>query len=211
MDGTPFPRPLCHTYPVFSLIRPTPAAIDSAIAIARDLPAATPALLTLHRGPIAPEPPRGFVHDVSCTEIGRGRQVFQRACQAFSTWAHFDLGWVRVANPAAPIRSGTIVAIEIHAAGLWSLNLSRIDETVNTPTLFGFIYATTRVHVEEGRERFLLGFDPNTEVVTYSIEAISRPRHPLAQLAYPFTRLMQHRFAGESHLRMRHAVEPHSD
>ncbi len=87
----------------------------------------------------------------------------------------------------------------------------RIDETVNTPTLFGFIYATTRVRVEEGRERFLLGFDPNTEVVTYSIEAISRPRHPLAQLAYPFTRLMQHRFAGESHLRMRHAVEPHSD
>jgi uncharacterized protein (UPF0548 family) len=195
---------------MFHFKRPTPAAIDNAIATTRDLPAATPALLTLLGGPIAPVPPRGFVHDVSSTEIGHGREVFENARRAFSTWAHFDLGWVRVANPAAPIRSGSMVVVEVHAAGLWSLNLSRIDETVNTSTLFGFIYATTRLHVEQGRERFLIGFDPNTEVVTYSIEAISRPRHPLAQLAYPFTRLMQHRFAGESHLRMRRAVYPES-
>jgi uncharacterized protein (UPF0548 family) len=191
---------------VFQLTQPTAAVIDNAVAAARNLPAATPALLTLLRGPIAPQPPRGFVHDVSCTEIGNGIDVFQRARQAFSNWDHFDLGWVRVANPATPIRSGSVVAVEVHAAGLWSLNLSRIDETVDSPTLFGFIYATTRLHVEQGRERFLLGFNPHTEVVSYQIEAISRPRHALARLAYPFTRLMQHKFAGESHLRLRRAV-----
>ena len=128
-----------------------------------------------------------------------------------SQWAQFDLGWVRVANPKVPVRAGSIVAVEAHTLGLWSLSLCRITETVSTPHLFGFIYATTHLHVEEGRERFLLIYDTDTGTVTYSIEAISRPRHPLAKLAYPFTRLMQLRFAGDSHLRLRQAVNPDLD
>lgn len=195
---------------MFSLSRPTQAAIDRSIAEAHELPPATPALLTLLDGPIAPEPPRGFVHDVSSSELGSGSEIFERASQALSRWEHFDLGWVRVANPAVPVRSGSTVAIEAHTIGLWSVSFSRITETISTPHLFGFIYATTRMHVEEGRERFLLMFDPVTEVVTYVIEAISRPRHPLAKFAFPVTRVMQLRFAGESQLRLRQAVNPES-
>jgi uncharacterized protein (UPF0548 family) len=193
---------------VFSLTKPTEAVIGRKLAAAQDLPAATPALLTLLNGPIALPPPRGFVHDVSNSELGQGSEVFERACQALAQWVPFDLGWVRIANPTAPVRSGNIVAIEAHTLGLWSLSFCRITETVSTPYLFGFIYATTRMHVEEGRERFLLMLDPATGAVTYSIEALSRPRHPLAKLAYPFTRLMQLRFAGDSHLRLRQAVNP---
>jgi uncharacterized protein (UPF0548 family) len=192
---------------VFSLTRPTPAAIEQKIEAALYLPNATPALLTLLDGPIAPQPPRGFVHDASNSELGRGPEVFARACQAFSQWAQFDLGWVRVANRTVPVRSGSIVAVEAHTLGLWTLSLSRITETVSTPYLFGFIYSTTRMHVEEGRERFLLMLDPVTEAVTYSIEAISRPRHRLAKLGYPITRIMQLRFAGDSHLRLREIVK----
>jgi uncharacterized protein (UPF0548 family) len=191
---------------VFSLVRPTQAAIDRKIVAARNLPPATPALLTLLDGPIAPEPPRGFVHDASNSELGHGSEVFECAREAFAHWAQFDLGWVRVANPEVPVRSGSIVAIEAHTLGLWSVSLSRITETVSTPYLFGFIYATTSMHVEEGRERFLLMLDPVSEVVTYSIEAISRPRHPLVKLANPVGRIMQLRFTGESHLRLRQAV-----
>jgi uncharacterized protein (UPF0548 family) len=192
---------------VFSLTRPTQAAIDQKIAAAHDLPPATPALLTLLNGPIAPQPPRGFDHDVSTTELGHGPEVFERASEAFSRWAQFDLGWVRVANPAAPIRSGSIVAVEAHTIGLWSLSMNRVTETVSTPYLFGFIHATTRTHVVEGRERFLLMLDPATGVVTYSIEAISRLRHPLANLGYPFARVMQLRFAQDSHLRLQREIE----
>ena len=121
-------------------------------------------------------------------------------------WAQFDLGWVSVANPAAKIAPGEIVAVLARAAGLWSLNLSRIVETIDTPTRFGFLYATTAMHVEEGQERFVVEFDEEHSSVTYLIEAVSRPRHPLAQLAYPFTRAMQHRFRKESQQRMHEAV-----
>lgn len=121
-------------------------------------------------------------------------------------WAQFDLGWVSVANPAAKIAPGEIVAVLARAAGLWSLNLSRIVETIDTPTRFGFLYATTAMHVEEGQERFLIEFDDEHSSVSYLIEAVSRPRHPLARLAYPLTRAMQRRFQNESHQRMHSAV-----
>lgn len=121
-------------------------------------------------------------------------------------WAQFDLGWVSVANPAAKIAPGEIVAVLARAAGLWSLNLSRIVETIDTPTRFGFLYATTAMHVEEGQERFVVDFDEEHSSVTYLIEAVSRPRHPLARLAYSFTRAMQHRFRKESQQRMHEAV-----
>jgi uncharacterized protein (UPF0548 family) len=74
---------------------------------------------------------------------------------------------------------------------------------VDHPSRFGFLYTTTAVHVEEGQERFLIDLNAETEAVTYTIEAVSRPRHPAARFAYPFTRAMQHRFAKDSHARMK--------
>lgn len=93
-----------------------------------------------------------------------------------------------------------------HTARVWSLNFSRILETVDTPSRYGFLYATTKMHVENGQERFLLEFDEEHGTVTYVIEAFSKPRHPLARGAYPFTRAMQHRFARESHAKMKSAM-----
>ena len=118
----------------------------------------------------------------------------------------FNLGWVRVANHEAPIAFGQIVAVEVRALGLWSLNLSRIAEVVDTPTQLGFLYATTALHVEEGEERFLLEFDAATGNVWYQLEAASRPRNALARLGYPITRAFQHKFARDSHQSMRNAV-----
>ncbi len=114
----------------------------------------------------------------------------------------FDLGWVRVANPNASIAPEQIVAVEAHSLGLWTLNLSRITETVDTPTRFGFLYATTEMHVEQGEERFLLELDAATGKVCYDLEAVSRARDPLARLGFPVTRAFQHRFARDSHRRM---------
>ena len=115
----------------------------------------------------------------------------------------FNHGWTRVANPAAKIEIGQIIAMQAHTLGLWTLNMSRIVETVDTPTRFGFLYATTPMHVEQGAERFLLEFNPTTSEVHYVLEAISRPRHILAHLGLPLSRHFQHQFARESHNRMR--------
>lgn len=146
--------------------------------------------------------PFGFVRDFSRSKIGHGEAAFAVAKLAFARWAMFDLGWARVTNPSALIAPGQIVAVEVHSLGLWSLNLSRIVEAIDTPTRFGFVYSTTRMHVEEGEEFFLLEFEPSTGDLSYQLEAASRPRNPLAKLGYPVTRALQHRFARESHRRM---------
>ena len=98
---------------------------------------------------------------------------------------------------------GELVAVEAHTALLWSISFNRIVEIVDTPTRFGFMYTTTAFHVEEGQERFVVEFDMQSDSVHYLIEAVSRPRHILARIGYPFSRAMQHRFAKDSHARMR--------
>lgn len=147
--------------------------------------------------------PFGFVHDHSRSCIGNGEPAFETAKQAFQKWAMFNHGWTRVANPTATIQIGQIIAMEAHTLGLWTLNMSRIMETVNTATRFGFLYATTPMHVERGSERFLLEFDPITGDVHYVLEAISRPRHVLACLGWPLSRHFQHQFVRASHKRMK--------
>ena len=191
---------------MFSFTRPTADAIKQHLAAAVRFPPSLSCLLTLQLGLKAPRPPVGFAHDSSRTRIGQGERTFLRAKRAFEEWAPFDLGWVAVANPSAAISTGQIVAVEAHTLGLWSLSLSRIMQVLDSPTSFGFLYSTTPLHVEEGEERFLLTFDPESGDVWYELEAVSRPRHPLAYFGYPITRSFQHKFARESHRRMKEAV-----
>lgn len=165
-----------------------------------------PQFLDLENGLKVAEIPRGLAHDHLKTRLGTGRQAFEGAARAFESWALFDLGWVRVVNPAARIDLGQIVAVQVRALGLWSLNLSQIVQVVRGPHCFGFLYKTTPHHVEEGEERFLLRLDPESGAVWYELEAVSRPRNLLARLGFPVTRAYQHRFARESHGRMREAV-----
>jgi len=117
----------------------------------------------------------------------------------------------RVANPGAGINIGEIVAVEVHALGLWSVNYSRILYVIDEPTRFGFAYGTTPMHVERGEERFLLEYDPTSGAVFYDLLAICQPAHWMAKLAYPYTRSRQHKFARNSHNHMQsllHYVTP---
>lgn len=107
--------------------------------------------------------------------------MFAAAREAFQRWEQFDLGWVQVMNPTANIAPGQLVAVEAHTDCFWSVNINRIVEVVDSRTYLGFLYATTAYHVEEGRERFIIEFDPKDESVSYLIEAVSRPRHVLAR------------------------------
>jgi len=191
---------------VFTLTQPSAAAIENQIAAAQFLPADTPQFLSISHGLIPAQLPFGFVHDRSRTRIGQGlnqgQAAFAAAKRAFAQWAPFDLGWARVANPQALVETGQIIAVEVQSLGLWTLSLSRITQTVDSATRFGFVYSTTRMHVEQGEERFLIEFDPATRDVWYDLEAVSRPRHPLARIGYLVTRAFQHRFARDSHRRM---------
>jgi uncharacterized protein (UPF0548 family) len=197
-----------YTGSVFRLFRASEDEKQELLATASEALASSPHLLTVAEGSIG-SPPDGFVHDLSRSEIGRGLHAFVVAREAFQRWEQFDLGWVQVVNPAAKIAPGALVAVEAHTACLWSVSFSRIAEVLNSPTRFGFMYTTTALHVEEGQERFVIDYDLESESVSYLIEAVSRPRHPLARLGYPFSRTMQHRFARDSHTRMQRRVLDH--
>lgn len=190
---------------MFRLTRANEDEREKLLAAARQLPPSSPDVLTLTDGPVG-APPWGFAHDLSRSQIGRGQQAFAAAREAFQRWEQFNLGWVRVANSIPKIIPGEVVAVEAHTACLWSINFSRVAEIVDSPTRFGFMYTTTALHIEEGQERFVVEFELESGSVLYLIEAISRPRHILARIGYPFSRAMQHRFARDSHARMRRCV-----
>ena len=194
---------------MFRFTRANAQEREKLLAVALHAPPSSPHLLTIAGGSLG-NPPQGFAHDSSLSGIGRGEQAFSAAREALRRWKQFDLGWVRIANPVPRILPGELVAVEAHTAWLWSINFSRIVEIVDTPTRFGFLYTTTALHVEEGQERFVVEFDAETESVLYLIEAVSRPRHILVRAGYPFSRVMQHRFARESRARMRRYVKESS-
>jgi uncharacterized protein (UPF0548 family) len=176
------------------------------MAAARGAPLSSPHLLTLESGPLG-TPPTGFVHDRSRNCIGQGERVYAAARALFRRWEQFNLGWVQVASPLPQVLPGELVAVEAHTLCLWSVNISRIVEVVDSPTRFGFMYTTTAFHVEEGQERFIIEFDMESESVFYLTEALSRPRDIVARIGYPFARAMQHRFARNSHSRMKRSVQ----
>jgi uncharacterized protein (UPF0548 family) len=190
---------------MFRLVRASERQKKALIAQAQLAPSASPQLLTLANGPVG-TPPRGFAHDISRTRIGRGLRAFAEARTAFQRWEQFDLGWACIANGAPRLAPGELVAVESCTAWLWAISINRIIEVVDTPTRFGFLYATTSIHVEEGQERFIIERDSQGETVSYLIEAISRPRAMLARIGYPFTRAMQHRFARDSRARLARTV-----
>lgn len=193
---------------MFRLSRPAPAEIARQIEIANQVSVVS-RILARASG-LSAQLPRHFAHDHRRSCIGTGAVVFAAAKQAFAQWKMFDVGWARVANPEAEIAVGQIVTVEARSLGLWTLNLSRIVEVIDLPDLYGFIYATTELHVECGEERFLLEFDAASGDVWYDLEAVSRPRSWLALAGLPVTRGFQHRFARESHRRIRKLVSPTS-
>jgi uncharacterized protein (UPF0548 family) len=52
-------------------------------------------------------------------------------------------------------------------------------------------------HVERGEERFTVEWQAD-DSVWYDICAFSRPKHPLARLGFPVTRMLQKRFVRDS-------------
>jgi uncharacterized protein (UPF0548 family) len=137
--------------------------------------------------------------------LGRGEAAFHTAKNALVRWASFELSWVRPYPQAAPAK-GILIAIVVHVAGLWWKNVSRVIYTVDETGAFGFAYGTLSTHAERGEELFRVELSPETEEVTYRIQAFARPRHPLARLAAPLARATQRRFGNDSIAAMRRQV-----
>jgi uncharacterized protein (UPF0548 family) len=117
----------------------------------------------------------------------------------------FDIPWLRLCWPDAPIQPGTTVAILVSHFGFWSLNAARIVYVIDEPARFGFAYGTLRDHAESGEERFSIEMLSDGSV-WYDLYALSRPRAFAAKLGYPIARSLQRRFARDSLIAMQRAV-----
>jgi uncharacterized protein (UPF0548 family) len=159
------------------------------------------------------EPPLGYAVAHRRDRLGEGAAAFELACQAIRTWKMFDLGWVELCWPNAPIALDTTVGVLIRAGGLWWLSCARIvyvlDEVEPTAEIrrrFGFAYGTLPDHAERGEERFCVEWHTDGSV-WYDLFSFSQPRHWLATLGGPVTRRLQYRFGTDSLAAMQRAVQ----
>jgi uncharacterized protein (UPF0548 family) len=157
------------------------------------------------------QPPAGYNVDHNCVKLGVGKETYARARSALQAWKQFDLGWVTIVPPGKPLQVGTTVAVRANVFGLWWLNAARIvytvDEQQGQNMQFGFAYGTLPDHVERGEERFTVEWRRDQDdSVWYDIYAFSRPKHPLARLGFPLTRMLQRSFVRDSLEAMRAAV-----
>jgi uncharacterized protein (UPF0548 family) len=153
--------------------------------------------------------PAGYDFDHNRICLGKGEGAFAAACTALRHWQMFELGWVEITNPSAPIKPGTTVAMIVRCLGLWWVNICRIiyviDETGPVRKL-GFAYGTTPHHVERGEERFTVEWQETDDSVWYDLYAFSQPAYWMVKLGYPLARRMQRKFAQDSKRAMCHAV-----
>ena len=153
--------------------------------------------------------PRGYTVDHNRVQLGRGEVIWHRAVKAIRGWQMFNVPWMQLYWPTAPIQVGTNVAVLVHHFGFYSLNACRIVHVIqeNKPlTRFGFAYGTLAEHAERGEERFTVEWNRAEDEVWYDILAFSRPQKTLARLGYPLSRWLQIRFAKDSKAAMVRAV-----
>ncbi|MCA1728971.1 MAG: DUF1990 domain-containing protein [Actinobacteria bacterium] len=190
---------------MFLFGEPTEEDVQRFIDAQKDLPFSYKEVGTSREG-VAPP---GYVADRYRVGLGEGPETHVRAVEALRGWRQFDLGWVRILPPDAPIEVGTTVGVLARHYGFWSLNTARIVyliEESGDVERFGFGYGTLPGHAERGEERFSVEWNREDGLVHYDVFAFSHPKHPLAWPGYPFVRLLQRRFARDSKRAMVGAV-----
>lgn len=152
--------------------------------------------------------PKGYIADHNRIKLGQGVDTFKRAKCAVTNWKMFDMPWIDLCWPDTPVEAGASVAVLVSHLGFWSMNACRIVYVIDeggSSEKYGFAYGTLPDHAERGEERFTVEFNAD-QTVWYDLYAFSRPS-TLARLAYPFTRLLQKRFATDSKTAMQRAVQ----
>lgn len=150
---------------------------------------------------LGPLPP-GYAVNHGRIRLGQGEAAFERAVEALRKWKMFDLGWVNVCWPDAPIEVGTTVAVLARHFGFWSLHPARIvcliDEDDGRKWRARFAYGTLEAHGMQGEETFIVEWHRADDSVWYDLRSFSRPGELLTKLGNPIVRSLQRRFARES-------------
>ena len=119
-----------------------------------------------HVGASRGRPPSGYTTDHNRIRLGEGVEVFARAVKAIRQWKMFDMPWIQLCWPDAPIEEGATVAVLVSQLGFWSLNASRIVYVIDengSNKKFGFAYGTLQSSMRNAaRSDLASSFIPKT-------------------------------------------------
>lgn len=154
----------------------------------------------LTRTPLSAAPP-GFVLDRYGAELGRGREVFDRACAALARIDNYPPSFTRVVRAPGELEPGSLFATVAKHLGFVSVHPCRVIYVAREPSSYAFGFGTLPGHAESGEESFRVTLEG--DVVRYDVQAFSRPHGVLARLGGRVARAYQLRFQRETLERMR--------
>jgi len=142
------------------------------------------------------EAPTGFRLDRYGTALGEGKVTFERACAALRTFGNYPDSFTRVLPLEPEVREGLVFGTIASHFGFASVHPCLVAYVIDEMSAgrFGFGLGTLPGHAGSGEERFLVSMNPETGVVRYDVQAISRPQGFLMQLGRPVMRFVQGRF-----------------
>lgn len=136
--------------------------------------------------------PVGYHHLQESRRIGQGREAFERAARTLLSWGMHEGAGVHKIAGSSTARSGADVTFSWHLLMFECRVLTVVDELDRR----GFTYGTLPRHPECGEEKFLVAIDQDTQEVTATITAFSKPANRLVWLAGPLARYVQRRMTG---------------
>ncbi|WP_372369830.1 DUF1990 family protein [Candidatus Uabimicrobium sp. HlEnr_7] len=158
------------------------------------------------------EVPKGFNKDKRRVLLGNGEDIFTKAKEALKNWKMYDVSWMDVHRPFAPLEKDETSVTFIKLFGIWFGAIPcrivyTINECHNGVTYFGFAFGTVKDHPEVGEEKFVVEWHHQDDSVWYEVCAISKPGHFLTKCGYPVMRYLQGCFFRDTQKAMQRSVK----
>ncbi|WP_327372895.1 DUF1990 domain-containing protein [Streptomyces sp. NBC_01216] len=138
--------------------------------------------------------PAGYHHLHHVARIGRGRDAFETAGAAVTTWRMHRASGARVHSEAVRARPGVRVVISAGAGPVRFTAPCEVVWTAYEETRTGFAYGTLTGHPERGEESFVVDLHPDGSV-WFTVTAFSRPAAWYTRLAGPLVPVLQRAYA----------------
>ncbi|MEM9653145.1 MAG: DUF1990 domain-containing protein [Actinomycetota bacterium] len=133
----------------------------------------------------------GYREDVFSRSVGHGQTDFEAAREGLRRWVGHRHAGFEVSPADAALEAGSTVALLTRQLGIWVLAACRVEQVIDEPDRFGFIYATLPGHPVRGHETFVLRSTKTG--VWFDIVAVSKPDSTLVRVSKPVGIFLQRR------------------
>lgn len=170
---------------MWSIRRPTPAALDALLASCRSLSLSYPEEGMSRRD----ESPSGYGREHHEVELDVD---FEAAREALATFATHRLPYLFVYPDDARVALGRDVVVCARLGPVWSINPCRVVYVESSDERYGYGYGTLPGHAEHGEERFSVRRSASGRTLAETT-AFARPQDVLARMGSPIAHQVQRR------------------